>query len=545
LAAAALWVVGGPPLSHAADGPPVAAPPSEWVGGYVLKGRHASLTLRLSATGTPAQAKADSQFKDISDRPLKNLTWDGRAFAGDLQEQDGVYHFAGAVSGDSISGDVEKDGLRGPLRMVRLRPLTAEQMRGYEGAYRGAHGVYLVERLWVGHWMLNMAEERTGTFRALFPVGADRFVSGPRLMSGAPVEWRWTFAPGALTVEHAGRRETARKVALHSEDVSFQAPDGVKIAGTLVTPTTPGPHPAIIFMHGSGAAPRTSNFGLGYWLASQGFAVLKYDKRGSGESGGTLGRDFTYERLGDDGAAAARFLSARPEVDARRIGFWGISEGGWPAPLAATAFPDAAFVIIASGSGLSPADQEMLDTEDQLKSDGRFDAAQIAEALRFERLRDTYARTGEGWDAYQQALQSSMKQPWWNYPSTELYGWSKPDALSWKQRRLSYFHDPKPTLQKLKAPVLVLYGGLDTPKSIERSEATMRQAFAAGGNRSVTYVVMPRTNHNLFLAATGNENEMDETDRFSPLYFPTITQWLKARAEPRGGLTQSSSGRLR
>jgi pimeloyl-ACP methyl ester carboxylesterase len=535
LAAVALAALAGAPLSHAENGSSGTPQPSEWAGGYVLKGRHASLTVRLSPLGVPAQAKADSLFKDISDRPLKDLTWDGRVLRGDLQEADGLYHLTGKVSGDSITGEVEKNGLRGPLRLVRLSALTPEQMRGYEGAYRGAHGVYLVERLWVGHWMINVAEEKTGIFRALFPAGAGRFVSGPRLMSAAPVEWRWTFSPGALTVEHNGRRETARKLALHSEDVSFQASDGVTLAGTLVTPATPGRHPAIIFMHGSGAAPRMSNFGLGYWLATRGFAVLKYDKRGSGQSGGTLTRNFTYERLGEDGAAAARFLSTRPEVDSRRVGFWGVSEGGWTAPLAATAFPDAAFVIIASGSGLSPADQEMLDTEDQLKSDGRFDATQIAEALRFERLRDDYARTGEGWAAYQQALQSAIKQPWWNYPSTELYGWSKPDALAWKQRRLSYFYDPKPTLRKLEAPVLVLYGGLDTPKSIEQSLAAMRSAFAAGGNRSVTYVVMPRTNHNLFLAASGNENEMDETDRFSPLYFPTITHWLTAKVLQRKG----------
>ena len=506
-----------------------AAQVENWAGGYLLNGRHVSLSLRV----TPDAITASSLAKGLSDVPLTDVSWKNGEFHGQLKEDDGIDTFDAREVGDEITGRVSRGGSTGTLTLVRLADVPQARLRTYEGVYRGQDGTYLIERLWVGHWMLNMAEERSGAFRSLSPVGPDRFVAGPVLLSAAPIEWRLHFRPGSLTVSHGGRIDVARRVALRSEDVSFTS-DGVKLAGTLVEPTGPGAHPAIVFMHGSGAAPRQSNFGLGYWLASQGFAVLKYDKRGSGESGGDAMK-FTYEQLGDDGAAAARWLQSRPEVDPKRIGFWGISEGGWTAPLAATRFKDSAFVIIASGGGLTPAAGELLDTEDQLKTDGRFSPAQIANALDFQRLRDAFMKTGKGWDAYAAALATARKQPWWNYPSTDLFGWSKPDSDGWKMKAATYFYDPAPTLSALHCPILVLFGALDTPAGVKANLAALHRALDSDVSARATFKVFPATSHNLFIARSGNENDLDETTRFSPEYFPTITNWLRRNVAKRGG----------
>jgi hypothetical protein len=349
-----------------------------WAGGYVLNGHHVSLSLRVAGSGESRSITASSLAKGLSDVPLTHVSWRGGRLRGQLKEDDGIDSFEARLSGSEIIGSIAKNGSRGILRLIRLAKVAPDRLRTYEGAYRGRDGTYLIERLWVGHWMLNMAEERSGEFRSIFPVGPGRFVAGPVLLSAEPVKWRLQFSGDTLVVTHAGTTDVARRVPLRSRDVSFMS-DGVKLSGTLVEPEASGSHPAIVFMHGSGAAPRQSNFGLGYWLASQGFAVLKYDKRGSGESGGDL-MSATYRDLGDDGAAAARWLQRQAEIDPKRIGFWGISEGGWTAPFAATRFKDTDFVIIASGGGLSPAAGELLDTEDQLKTDGRFTPAQIAQA---------------------------------------------------------------------------------------------------------------------------------------------------------------------
>ena len=499
-------------------------PVQTWAGGYLLDGHHASISLRIADSGASPLITASMLAKGLADAPLTQVSWNGAHFHGELKESDGTDSLDGRVVGNEIVGGISKNGSTGTFRLIRLADVTPDRLRSYEGAYRGRNGTYLVERLWVGHWMLNMAEERSGAFRSIFPIGGDRFVAGPVLLSPEPVQWRLQFKPNSLSVTHAGKRDFATRVPLRSEDISFMSGD-VRLAGTLVEPESPGPHPAIVFMHGSGAAPRQSNFGLGYWLAAQGFAVLKYDKRGAGQSGGSS-MNFTYEQLGDDGAAAARWLAGRREVDPKRIGFWGISEGGWTAPLAATRFKDAAFVIIASGGGLSPAAGELLDTEDQLKTDGKFTPAQIAQAIGFQKLRDAYMKSGQGWNAYATALAAAEKQPWWNYPSTDLYGWSKPDSPGWKMKGESYFYDPAPTLKALPCPILVLFGALDTPAGVRANLAAIHDALAGNSNADATFRVFPQSSHNLFLARTGNENDLDETTRFSPDYFPTITRWL-------------------
>lgn len=521
----------GAAISEPVTGKTSIPPAQTWAGGYRLNGRHSSFSLRVAGSGDTPSVTANMLIKGVSDAALTNVSWRNGRFHGDLKEGDGIDSFDGHLVGNEIVGDVTKNGSQGSFRLIRLADVTDNQMRSYEGAYRGRYGTYLIERLWVGHWMLNMAEERSGSFRSIFPVGRNHFVAGSVLLTPDPVQWDLQFSANGLTVKHAGKTDLARRVPLRSEDVSFMSGD-VRIAGTLVEPEGRGPHPAIVFMHGSGAAPRQSNFGLGYWLASQGFAVLKYDKRGSGESSGDLMRS-TYEQLGDDGAAAAHFLAARPEIDPKRIGFWGISEGGWTAPLAATRFRNAAFVIIASGGGLSPAAGELLDTEDQLKTDGKFTPAQIEQAINFQRLRDSYMKSGQGWDAYASALVTAEKQPWWNYPSTDLYGWSKPDSPGWKMKAASYFYDPAPTLSALPCPILVLFGALDTPTGVKANLAAIHEALAGNRAADATFRIFPQASHNLFLARSGNENDLDETTRFSSEYFPTITTWLSKHAVQR------------
>src|SRR4051794_33792490 len=58
----------------------------------------------------------------------------------------------------------------------------------------------------------------------------------------------------------------------------------VRLAGTLVLPAAPGPHAAVVLLHGSG--PQKRDLFMARWFAEQGIAALAYDKRGVGESAG-------------------------------------------------------------------------------------------------------------------------------------------------------------------------------------------------------------------------------------------------------------------
>jgi uncharacterized protein len=133
-------------------------------------------------------------------------------------------------------------------------------------------------------------------------------------------------------------------------------PNGeVRLAFALDLPAGSGPFPAVVFGHGSG---RLTRHDLA-WLAMQwtrlGFAVLRFDKRGVGESTGTyvfVGTHDSQEvfpQLASDVAAGVRFLRTRPEIDPKKIGLAGWSQAGWILPLAARELGDVTFMALFSG----------------------------------------------------------------------------------------------------------------------------------------------------------------------------------------------------
>src|SRR5258708_1773862 len=140
------------------------------------------------------------------------------------------------------------------------------------------------------------------------------------------------------------------KRGISEETVHFDS-DGISLAGTLVLPEGSQAHPAAVLFHGSG--PQKRDLFTARWFASEGIAALAYDKRGVGESSGDF-RKVPFMELCDDGLGAIKYLKSRKEIDAKRIGVWGLSQGGWLGPLAASRSAGVAFVIAVSGPGVSP-----------------------------------------------------------------------------------------------------------------------------------------------------------------------------------------------
>ena len=129
----------------------------------------------------------------------------------------------------------------------------------------------------------------------------------------------------------------------------------VRLAYTLDVPAGTGPFPAIVVGHGSGRVTREQMAWFSERWTAQGFATLRFDKRGVGESTGTYSEvpaqtsSTLIPLLASDIAAAARFLRGRQEIDPRRIGLAGVSQAGWILPHAARDLGDVAFMVLWSG----------------------------------------------------------------------------------------------------------------------------------------------------------------------------------------------------
>lgn len=138
-------------------------------------------------------------------------------------------------------------------------------------------------------------------------------------------------------------------------EVTIAAGD-VSLGATLYRPAgTKDRLPAVVIAHGSAPTTRKmvgffTNLGL-----RLGFAVLAFDKRGTGQSTGTF-EEFSVAGSGkilhdqaSDVAHAARWLATQPGIDAGRIGLLGGSQAGWVMPIAAANSPQVKFIVALAG----------------------------------------------------------------------------------------------------------------------------------------------------------------------------------------------------
>lgn len=155
-------------------------------------------------------------------------------------------------------------------------------------------------------------------------------------------------------------------------DVAFQNGD-LDLAGMLMLPAGDGPFPGAVFIHGSGTSRRDNTWYLTFAreLQANGVAVLLPDKRGSENSSGDW-RDTGFEELATDTDAALNFLSAAPEIDGRRIGVIGFSQGGWIAPIVVSKRSDIAHVASISGAGVTTEEQLWFEEVNNIKAMGTY-----------------------------------------------------------------------------------------------------------------------------------------------------------------------------
>ena len=138
---------------------------------------------------------------------------------------------------------------------------------------------------------------------------------------------------------------------LRTEEVEFLS-HGDKLSGSIVLPEGQPIHAAVVFIHGSGEQAR--DLKLAERFAREGIAALVYDKRGVGKSGGKYEGDQNVSEknialLADDANSALQRLSSYPPLKGTPVGFAGISQAGWIAPVAAEKSNLAKFLVMWSG----------------------------------------------------------------------------------------------------------------------------------------------------------------------------------------------------
>lgn len=290
------------------------------------------------------------------------------------------------------------------VEMVRLFALGDAERNAMVGSYRtdSGHVIGIAPFSEFGSRLMAIDYE-TGRIGPAFPVSRDEFVVGRSIISPMfPADFLTLTrsATGKVEqirfVENGRSSAIAARIATLDEEVQFSS-GSVRLAGTLVLPPGSPPYPAIVLVHGSNAQTRDA---LGPWsrfFVAQGFAVLSYDKRGSGNSTGEW-KSAGFHSLADDAIAGVRFLSSRSDIKRDRVGLWGISQGGWILPIVATkAVAEVAFLVVHAGSGTTVREEGVLYLQAELRTAG-LPPSSAEIGTRYQQLDDVVTATGAGWD---------------------------------------------------------------------------------------------------------------------------------------------------
>lgn len=448
--------------SQAADRSNVASA-GAWVGTYTLSGPgQVSLVIGCGR----AVVALGTGHADVQSVPA-SISGDRVRFQ--LPGRPAPLSFEARVASGRLLGTVRQGAARGTFR-ARRGTAPGLVARGF---YQVSGGVQAVVDDPYGP--ARLVDLQSGAVHALYP-DRSAFLIGSGFATRSP-------ARGSAGFDVAGARiggKAAPRRQLRQLEVRFPS-GGAMLSGTLTLPGGAGRHPAVAFVHGSGPTERAYLPELSALLVRNGVAVLAYDKRGIGQSGGfypgetpTVG---AIDTLARDADAAARFLRSQPEIDRARVGLAGHSQAGWIMPLAGSRDPAIHFLVVFSGPAVT-ADEN--DLYQDLAGQGER-PAQLSDA----------------------AIDAQVLA-------------RGPGGL-----------DPIPWIRKLRVPVLWVYGDRDRHVP-PRLSARRLEPIAREAGRDFTIAVFPNANHALVETSTGLTAEMLRSDTFAPGMFGRVGDWLRA-----------------
>jgi len=332
------------------------------------------------------------------------------------------------------------------------------------------------------------------------------------------------------------------------EEVAYENKEaGITLAGTLTLPSGKGPSPVVLLISGSGPQDRNETIYnhrpflvLADYLTRQGIAVLRVDDRGVGESTGDFSQA-TSEDFASDVLAGIEYLKTRKEINPEQIGLIGHSEGGLIAPMVAVKSPDVAFIILMAGTGLTG--EEILYLQGALISRAMgVSEKDIAKNRQFNEKIFSLIKEEKDEKTIEEKLRQMFMDDWAELNDEEKSRIGDPEVFLRAQLQsllspwLKFFltYDPKPTLNKVKCPVLAINGEKDLQVPPKENLSAIEEALKVGGNQNYTIKELPGLNHLFQTAQTGLPAEYAKIEEtISPVALKIISDWILEQTETK------------
>ncbi|EDY82183.1 hypothetical protein VDG1235_1803 [Verrucomicrobiia bacterium DG1235] len=567
------------PISAADRSAP--SPAGHWEGSITLPGTTLQMRLDLEDTdaelsGTidiPAQGMRGYQLVDVQASPehlsfaLPNipgdpkfhgsLFGDGNSIKGKLSQSGQSFDFEikrkekQKIEGETPSHGIPGEGIAGAWQ-GSLRPGAFElrllfKLSTENGTHSGtlssidqnAHDIP-ISHIEINESTLLIQIEKIGT----------RF-EGSLSEDGSKVTGNWIQGNSKMPLtilrlekepELARPQEPKKPYPYNEEEITFEnAAASITLSGTFTFPSSPGPHPTVVLISGSGPQDRDESI-MGHrpflvladHLTRSGIAVLRYDDRGYNKSTGDF-KTATTSDFTTDTLSALAYLKTRSEVDTQQIGLIGHSEGGLIAPQAAVATEDVSFIVLLAGVGVPMKELLTRQSQDMMRLAGASEEMRSFQAGLQKRIFDTVTNSTDHHD-----LESQIKELFaeatsgFTQEERDTFGLNPGQidnqiqmvTTPWFRQLLSI--DPRPTLQKVECPVLAINGAKDVQVASGENLAAIDSALKSGGNTNITTKEFPNLNHLFQTAESGATSEygtIEET--FNPKALTVVSHWIR------------------
>jgi fermentation-respiration switch protein FrsA (DUF1100 family) len=328
----------------------------------------------------------------------------------------------------------------------------------------------------------------------------------------------------------------------YTEEVTFEnQKDSITLAGTLSLPQKEGKFPAVVLITGSGAQNRNEEvFGhkpflvLADYLTRKGIAVLRFDDRGTSKSKGNF-KTATTQDFATDVESAVKYMQTRKEINKKKIGLIGHSEGGIIAPIVAGNLKkNIAFIVLMAGTSIR-GDQLLLMQQEKIQRASGASDEEIQKTAGINRvLFDMVIRSKEP-EILGSELKEYLTREIGAIPASEKQaGMKDEDYISQAMAQLNnpwmfnfIRYDPAPALEKVKCPVLALNGEKDLQVPADVNLEGIRKSLEKGGNKKVTVHKLPGLNNLFQECKTGLPSEYAGIEQtISPAVLEEIAGWI-------------------
>ena len=362
---------------------------------------------------------------------------------------------------------------------------------------------------------------QTRRWRVVFvnPTGevpADVWIEGRRLV-------RFDMPTQALSVAREDVAAVGSRIAAAArgnDELLFIPAAGFNLAATISRPAgAAGALPAVILVGGSNLTDRDETIGgipifgqIASSLADAGFVVVRYDRRGTGQSGGRP-EAATLSDFAEDVRSIVRFLRRRDDVDEDRLAIFGLGEGGWVGLLAADREERVRALVLAGASATKGADL-VLEQQRLMLGRSTMPEAERQQAIELQKKILTAVLTGRGWASIPPELRRQA------------------DTLEY--RSILEF-DPLAAMRKVRLPILVVHGELDRQVPLHHADELAALARSRPRGTGAEIVKFPSLNHYFVPAATGEIAEYATlTGRtVAPELGAVTADWLQKALPPR------------